>query len=575
MHNTPEKPAEELVEPLPITTKPPWLRREDRSRWLLLLAGIVVLAVIVGAIVVPRLLQSDQSSISGPAPRDASLDSDGDGLHDLIEIAGWAVSDGNVYVTDPNSSDTDGDGLSDSEEAGSLLTSSGEAPVYSGVSNPTKVDSDEDGLGDKTEVRGWSTEAGERFFTDPMDPDVDGDGLFDGDEAGERIDADNADELYVGFSNPRKIDTDDDGLTDAEEADSGTDPYVADTDGDGLDDNFEVKIVGSDPNQADTDGDGHSDGYEEENRELQGLDPLFEDIEISALEYAGDFAKGAIAGDAWRADSVAWLAGNLVSSGTSFIPGIGWIVGGVADARDAIASAIQADWVGAGFSAVGLVPYVGDAAAIPRKAAAFVVRHPELAAGVGALIVALNKVPESIKIDASKQLWKEWDTLREAGANDKALLRLQNSGRINLDSIGTAIKREGHVAGPPSRYLTDGPAGENSLQQMLGKNGATVETQVKASTRGCVKVCNPNARVFDAVVDGVAHESKVGFKSLDSLVRAQINSDAYLVEIGVIKKAHWHFYPSAHTSQVGATKQVLDLLEEKGIKYTIHAPTTK
>ncbi|QBE48447.1 binary toxin-like calcium binding domain-containing protein [Leucobacter triazinivorans] len=561
----PEKDLEPQLRPTVLAR----LGRVKRSHCVFLLVGILVVAVIVGIGVVPRPLPSGSESEA----LDRILDSDNDGLPDLLEVDGWTTSDGSLYVTDPKNADTDGDGLSDAEEAGELLSSQQEKAVYAGASDPTRVDSDEDGLSDYVEVRGWSTSREETFFTDPMNSDSDGDALFDGDEAGSLVEG--SEDLYVGFSNPELIDTDEDGLSDAAEADNSTDPYAADTDGDGLDDYQEVTLVGSDPNVADTDGDGHSDGYEEENREAQGLDPLFEDVEISAWDYAGDFAKGALAGDAWRADSVAWLAGNLVSSGSSFIPGIGWVIGGVADARDTIASAIQSDWVGAGFSAVGLIPTVGDAAAIPRKAAAFVTRHPELAESVGALIVALNKVPESIRIDASRQLWKEWDPLLDAGANEKALLQLQKSGRINLDSIGAALKREGHSVGPSSRFMANGPAGEASLERMLSAHGEIVETQVRASTVDCVEVCNANARIFDAVVDDVAHESKVGFNSLTSSVRAQINSDAYLVETGVIYSAHWHFYPSAHTSQLGASKPVLDLLEEKGISFTIHVPTTR
>lgn len=580
MDTAPEEPADEKIEAGGLPESSASKKISFRSRWLLVLAAMVAVSVAVAVITVPRFWESrpDASPIetteSAESDIDPSLDSDGDGIPDVQEITGWSVSSGSSYVTDHNNPDTDGDGLSDGEEAGQLQPSDNDEVVYVGVSDPTRVDSDEDGLTDGAEVLGWSMEAGDQFFTDPMNPDTDGDGLLDGDEAGEQVENTEAGQLFIGFSNPELIDTDGDGLIDAEEADNLTDPYLPDSDRDGLDDYFEVQVVGTDPSQADTDGDGHIDAYEVENREEQGLDPLFEDVEVSAWAYAGDFAKGALAGDAWRADSLAWLAGNLVSSGSSFIPGFGWIIGGVSDARDTIANAIQADWVGAGFSAVGIIPYVGDAASIPKKAASFAVRNPELAAAAGALIFALNKVPESIKIDALKGLTSEWSALTKAGATDKALLRLHKSGRINLDDLGAAMKREGHIEGPPSRYLADGPAGEKTLVAALRKNGTEVGTQVTASTKGCVEVCNPTARRFDAVVDGIAHESKVGFNDLDAGTRAQINSDAYLVETGVIRGAHWHFYPSAHTDQIGANKPVLDLLEENGIPFTIHVPTT-
>jgi hypothetical protein len=67
-------------------------------------------------------------------------------------------------------------------------------------------------------------------------------------------------------------DSDGDGLTNQQEQDGGTNPDVADSDGDGLDDLIEVEFVGTDPTLADTDGDGAQDGAEVE----LGLDPLDE-----------------------------------------------------------------------------------------------------------------------------------------------------------------------------------------------------------------------------------------------------------------------------------------------------------
>lgn len=57
-------------------------------------------------------------------------------------------------------------------------------------------------------------------------------------------------------------DTDGDGLNDREENERGTDPNVADSDGDGLLDGDEVKTHQTDPLLADTDADGLPDGQE-------------------------------------------------------------------------------------------------------------------------------------------------------------------------------------------------------------------------------------------------------------------------------------------------------------------------
>lgn len=58
------------------------------------------------------------------------------------------------------------------------------------------------------------------------------------------------------------LDSDHDGLTDSQEKTLGTDPFKADTDGEGLTDGDEVLIWKTDPLNPDTDGDGYSDGLE-------------------------------------------------------------------------------------------------------------------------------------------------------------------------------------------------------------------------------------------------------------------------------------------------------------------------
>lgn len=66
-------------------------------------------------------------------------------------------------------------------------------------------------------------------------------------------------------------DSDGDRLTDAQEAQLGTDPFVQDTDGDGIDDGTEVIDFGTDPINPDSDADGFSDGDEQY---IFGTDPL-------------------------------------------------------------------------------------------------------------------------------------------------------------------------------------------------------------------------------------------------------------------------------------------------------------
>ena len=187
-------------------------------------------------------------------------DPDGDGLINLHES--W-------YGADPHNSDTDGDGLTDGDEA-SLYQSS-----------PTYADSDFDGLDDGEEVTlygtdpvNWDTDEdtlsdGDEVLihlTDPLEMDSDGDWMWDDWELAQGLDPlDPADGL---------LDADNDGLANQLEfvyLDKGFDPFIAnaagfdwasDDDLDGYNVFQEFTIYLTNPRQSDTDGDGMNDGWE-------------------------------------------------------------------------------------------------------------------------------------------------------------------------------------------------------------------------------------------------------------------------------------------------------------------------
>lgn len=450
-------------------------------------------------------------------------------------------------------------------------------------SSSAPFDSDSDGLLDSIESSGWLTGRGSAFRTDPDLADSDGDGLSDGVEAGpvirwepisnsaavQGVTEQRTRPIFVGLSDPLSVDGDDDGLDDVGEMDEGLDPFESDSDADGLADGLEVDLVGTSPSIADTDHDGFADGYEEVHREDQGLDPLLADVKTNQSSYATDFAIGAVAGDAWRRDSMAWLAGNLTSSGSSSLPVIGWVIGPLADLRDLVASSIRRDWVGSGFSAVGLVPVAGDALEIPAKVASFVARNPQLAVRVAVNVAALRGAPDRIKTEALFGIFKSAPALVADGAYTERALQRLASGGTNLDQLAAAMQRPSHIPGATAQFFPDGSTGERWLTNLLPGS----RTQVVLRTEGCVDVCNPsNVRRLDNVIDGVAHEAKVGFKYLTPEMERQIRSDAYLIETGALEGAHWHFLASAHTSKIGADDRVFDLLEEVSIQFTIHPP---
>ncbi|WP_406670413.1 hypothetical protein V7O67_15000 [Methanolobus sp. ZRKC4] len=197
------------------------------------------------------------SQITDIPPRNVSdtIDTDGDGLFDNNETAGWDVtftsSKGTYTVhveSEPLVKDTDFEGLNDLQE-------------FNSSSNPNDVDTDDDGLSDYVEftigtnITHYDTDGDGLndmteiiFGSDPKVVDTDGDGLFD-------------DEEFDFGSDPTKEDTDEDDLTDKEEKDFGSNPRNPDTDGDLMFDKTEVNETGS-ANNSDTDGDGLLDGLE-------------------------------------------------------------------------------------------------------------------------------------------------------------------------------------------------------------------------------------------------------------------------------------------------------------------------
>ncbi len=137
---------------------------------------------------------SDWETLTAPTPaaRGVLLDSDNDGLLDVIES----------YIgTNPQNPDTDGDGLLDGEEM-----SSGHLEIGPNETDPRDSDTEGDVLGDGLEVN--------TYFSDPLDPDTDGDGLLDGEE------------VYIHGTSPTNPDSDFDGYPDGREVTYGTDPLV-------------------------------------------------------------------------------------------------------------------------------------------------------------------------------------------------------------------------------------------------------------------------------------------------------------------------------------------------------------
>ena len=242
---------------------------------------------------------NDELTYQSLSPGTYTLEVSG-ALFDLIEVR-W--DDGEL---DPYDADIDDDGLLDGTEVGS-----GQGETFG--TSPLNPDSDGDGLKDGLEVgRGYPEEynpaipynaitdwendhnkftsnltfnVGDGWvdldistYTDPLNPDTDGDGLLDGEE-----DENKNGRVDEGETDPNDSDTDDDGLSDWLEINFyNTDPLDPDTDGDGLwdgwhDDGDEIYLEDEEKGERgqEFEGGGGSGGY--------GTQPLLVDTDDDGL----------------------------------------------------------------------------------------------------------------------------------------------------------------------------------------------------------------------------------------------------------------------------------------------------
>lgn len=217
-------------------------------------------------------LQQPWDVCTAPECTNESLDSDGDGICDELEI--FEESDPNDPC-DPLNVDDDGDGL-----CNTLEILNGFDPYN--ACDPDDSDSDGDGFCDVEEAIAGTNP------NDPCDPDntdSDGDGYCDIEENQANWDAEDPCIPDQGeacdLCGDVAFDTDNDGICDEQEIYDGTDPEDPcspndfDFDQDGLCD-MEETINGTDPedpcdpDNTDTDNDGYCDILEE----LNGWDPL-------------------------------------------------------------------------------------------------------------------------------------------------------------------------------------------------------------------------------------------------------------------------------------------------------------
>jgi hypothetical protein len=250
----------------------------------------------------PDLADTDADGVrDGQEVSDATnplvLDSDGDGLSD---------GDEKTRTTDPLLADTDGDGYQDSYEVqfstDPKLATSVPTFLLNLANNGTATGGGFNKSGTlahgtnaaltATPLSGylfgsWSGDAsgsanpltllmdadktvGATFVEDTRDPDADG--------------LTNYQEIIVRLTNPNLADTDSDGVNDGQEVADATNPLVIDSDSDGLSDG-EEKARGTNPVSDDSDGDGLGDLQEES---LTSTNPLTQDSDGNGIADASE-----------------------------------------------------------------------------------------------------------------------------------------------------------------------------------------------------------------------------------------------------------------------------------------------
>jgi hypothetical protein len=526
-------------------------------------------------------------------------DHDHEGLVDVVELR---------FGASPLLADSDFDGLTDKFEIEQLT----------GFTRANSADSDGDGVRDGDEdvdQDSLSNLREQELGTSPTNSDTDGDGAGDGVEVGRGTNplvADPRPGPPIGGGAPPIVpvpdltDTDGDGLPDANEVDEETDPTNVDSDADGLSDGAEVNDEwGTDPLNPDTDGDGLRDDYESVHADDLGLDPVRPDVQVSKFTYVTDFLLGMFAGDFSPRDSMAWLAGNLCSGGLSAIPVVGWILGGLADLRDTIAGLIHGDFVSAGLSILGVVPYVGDAVAIPGKAARFVVRYAHRLMDTLRFVTRYDKVPDFVKDVALELILGatysalQGETAAVARTGDASVgvaaaspfrfsrngIRLMSQGdRTDWERIIDALGESTHHDGPRVPPSFNWRQSETHLvgTVLAGRPGVPHRTiQMSGVPRPGSR--NRVADFAEDTPDGmVLHEVKTGVTNRKSDLD-QCQKDAWLVSAknpangtpghaDRVAGVHWHFYPHARFKSVGPSQDLLNCLLAFQIPFTIHAP---
>ncbi|SEE17148.1 gliding motility-associated C-terminal domain-containing protein [Tenacibaculum sp. MAR_2010_89] len=241
------------------------------------------------------------------------LDSDNDGINDVIENGNGDLdtnNDGIIDSNDTGGSDSDGDGISDSVDSDSSNFgegNGGEGDTVDtdgdGVPDYQDLDSDNDGINDVIENGNGDLDTNNDGIIDSNDTggsDSDGDGISDS------VDSDSSNFGEGNGGEGDTVDTDGDGVPDYQDLDSDDDGINDITEGGNDDDDGNGVVDG-----PDSDGDGISDEVDEDdsgfgdsgNTDVNDTDPTDPDsggtgvVTDSGTDSDGDGISDSVDGD--------------------------------------------------------------------------------------------------------------------------------------------------------------------------------------------------------------------------------------------------------------------------------------
>ncbi len=113
------------------------------------------------------------------------------------------------------------------------------------------------------------------------------------------------------------------------------------------------------------------------------------------------------------------------------------------------------------------------------------------------------------------------------------------------------------AGGAPKAVGATGRLGEQALRGLGGESQVFFRT-----SRG--------SRYVDQLVDGIAHESKVGYTTLTRGISKQIAKDAELIATDQVRGVTWHFFQSPVTGFSGPSAPLRKALGDAGIGIVVH-----